>query len=196
MTKTKLVGLAALLLAAPIGCGDSADGNDGGLGSLDGSIGGTLDSASTRDANPFTIAPGNYKVIGFTAGMDECMLNPKIFMDMNTNPMAHIPVSYDASGNIRIGNLRGTPEQPSLGQGPVDKSGDSYKITRMNKVMVMAPSTCTYDVEVTSTVTMDSVNTFGLGVVEKQSMRSMCMEPMGVGVMCTSSWSWRLEKLP
>ena len=47
----------------------------------------------------------------------------------------------------------------------------------MNHYKVPAPSTCEYDQDVTSTITLDANDSFGLGVVEKQTMRDSTVGP-------------------
>jgi len=191
MKLTRLgLGLVAMGLMA-VGC-SSSDNTCGDAGCPDGAVN-TADAASTRDANPFNITNGKYKATAVQLSDDGCMINPKILVDMNTDMNTWIPVEI-SGGIMKVGNPKGEPAAPSLGQGPYVTTGDTFKLTRTNHFKVDAPSTCEYDQDVTSTITLDANDSFGLGVVEKQTMRKNCTAPAGVGESCASTWSWRMVK--
>ena len=185
MTRSKWIGFACALLLAGAGCGSSSGNGDGGVVGE----GGLLSEGGAT--NNFTLTSGNYKATATTAGTDGCMIMP----DQVVTMMVALPVSVDATGLMKVGNDKGTPPMPSLGQGMIVRTSPTFTLTRVNHVKLDPPSTCEYDSDVTSTVTLDGNDTFGLGVVEKQSNRTTCMEPAGVGMDCTSTWSWRLVKM-
>jgi hypothetical protein len=184
------LGLALGLVAA--GCG-SSDNTCGDAGCPDGSSA-LPDGSGNRDASGFTLSNGKYKATMIADPItDGCMINPKLLVDMNTNMDTWIPVEI-SGGIMKVGNPKGEPPAASLGEGPYVTTGETFKLTRMNHFKVEAPSTCEYDQEVTSTITLDGNDTFGLGVVEKQTNRKMCATPAGVGDSCASTWSWRMVK--
>ena len=198
MSLIKQILIVAAAGAVVVGCG-SSDNTCTDAGCPDANLGGNLDASlgSARDANPNTITTGNYKATAVVPQTDDCKIDPKIVVDM----MILIPVDL-TGGVMKVGNPKGEPVAPSLGQGPLVTTGDTFKLTRMNHFKVgtdpvtgvMSP--CEYDQEVTSTITLDAFDSFGLGVQEKQSNRTMCTAPAGVGASCTSTWSWRMVKVP
>jgi hypothetical protein len=176
-------GLAALaLVVGSAGCGDSDSGGCGDGGCVDGGV----------DAGPpYWPTPGRYKVISYMEVSDGCGIDLGSLTN-SSKPGDWIMIRLEGN-TIAVGNDRGTPAQPSLGQGPV--IGSTADLTRSNHVKNPDPSTCEYDDHVTARVTLDDPTgrTIGLSAREEQSNRSMCTEPAGVGSTCTSTWSWRLQ---
>jgi hypothetical protein len=190
--KTKLLIACAVAALGP-GC-SSSDTNCGDGGCLDGGAF-TFDGPAGDVGPSYTPVNGNYKVTAFTAGTDGCKIGPEVLLNA-TDPAKWLPVSVDSAGNLKIGNPRGTPAIASLGEGPL--IGNSATLRRMNHVAVEAPSTCQYDSDVTSTVALDDATkmTIGMSITEKQSNRTTCDLPAGVGTSCSSTWSWRLTPQP
>jgi len=187
MKLTKMmIGLAALGVMAA-GCGDS-DNSCGDGGCPDGAVT-PGDGGGGAGGAVGSITSGKYKATAATIAEDGCKIDPMVVVSM----MVELPVDITA-GTMKVGNPRGTPAMASLGQGPYVTTGGTFKLTRMNHVKLDAPSTCEYDSEVTSTITLDAIDSFGIGVVEKQSNRTTCMIPEGVGANCSSTWSWRMVK--
>jgi hypothetical protein len=181
------IGLMAMgLVAAGCGSDDSTCGDaacpDSAVGSPDGGAGAVG-----------SIVSGKYKATAATVADDGCKIDPMLLVTMNTNMETWIPVDV-SGGTMKVGNNKGEPPAPSLGSGPYVTTGGTFKLTRMNHYKVPAPSTCEYDQDVTSTITLDAINSFGIGVVEKQNNRKNCTEPAGVAESCASSWSWRMVK--
>jgi hypothetical protein len=204
MTKLSFMGLAALLLVAPVGCGDSESNGDGGV--ADG--GGLLGDSAAAVTNTHLLTSGKYKVTGIApdptdpamAAMvhDECKITPEVLKG-DEKPEDWVPVDVSATEFVKVGNPKGDQSMPatlkaSLGEGQLIRTGTTSTLTRMNHVKV--PGTpCEYDNEVNSILTLDGDNTFGLGVTEKQTNRAAgCVEPVGVPANCTSVWTWRLVK--
>jgi hypothetical protein len=185
-----------LLLSALIGTGAACSSSDSTCGD-----GGCLDAsfnfdAAAPDAGPsYTPASGKYKVTAYTAGQDECKFGLDVLTN-SSNPDDWIQVTVDGTGKIKIGNPKGTPAMASLGEGTIVGSGAS--LTRSNHVAVGGGSTCNYDEVVTSTAAFDdpAKKTIGLSVSDKLTNRTTCDVPAGVGMMCTSTWSWRLTPQP
>ena len=187
--KTLAFGLALGLAAAGCGsddsgCDDAGVCPDSGVTSLDGGAGDGGGAVGT-------ISSGKYKATGAVIADDGCKIDPMALVTMNTDMNAWLPVDV-TGGTMKVGNPKGTPEMPSLGSGAY--GGASFKLTRVNHVKLAAPSTCEYDSDVTSTITNDAIDSFGLGVVEKQMNRTGCLEPAGVPASCASTWSWRMVK--
>lgn len=179
--------MTALALLAAAGC-SSSDNNCTEAGAcLDASFG----DASTGGGAPYIPASGLYQATQYTPGSDECMFGLAAATN-STNPADWITVTTDASGGIKVGKPKGSPAMASLGEGQL--TGMTNTITRSNHVTVAAPSTCQYDESVTSMVTLDDATqkTIGLSVTDKLSSRTMCDTPAGVGMTCTTTWSWRL----
>ena len=190
--KLTRLGLSLVLGLVAAGCGSDDDNcGDGGL-CPDGSVG-VLDASAGDAAAVGSITSGLYKATGLTPGDDGCKIDPMQLVTMNANMAAWLPVSV-SGGIMKVGNDKGEPPAPSLGSGPYVTTGGTFKLTRMNHYKVAAPSTCEYDQDVTSTITLDAIDSFGIGVVEKQMNRKNCMEPAGVGESCASTWSWRMVK--
>jgi hypothetical protein len=173
------VGLAIMGL----GCGGSDNPSCG--------DGGCSDAATDAGGPPYWPSAGQYKVISYMSVSDGCGIG----LDELTNsskPEDWISVRLEGS-TIKIGNDRGTPAMPSLGQGPL--VGAQSDLTRVNHVKNPDPSTCEYDSNVVSRVTLDDPagRTIGLSVREEQTNRTMCTAPVGVGSTCSSTWSWRLQ---
>lgn len=185
--KMKLLGIGLVMGLAAAGCGsDDTMCGDGGCPVTPDGGGGGGDAAAVG-----SITSGMYKVTAATVASDECKIDPMVLATM----MTQLPVTI-SGGTMKVGNNKGEPPQASLGEGPYVTTGATFQLKRMNHVKVEAPSTCEYDSEVTSTVTLDAIDSFGLGVVEKQMNRKTCMVPADVGTNCTSTWSWRLVKAP
>jgi hypothetical protein len=198
MTRTRLIGFAVALLLAPVGCGSDSSGTDGGVTVGDGGGLGS-DSGSLVDANQLKLSAGKYKVTAINPNpptQDECMIGPQGLVG-DEMPADWINVEIDAADNLKIGNPKGDEAMPaslmpSLGSGMLNRYGTTT-LKRTNHVKVTG-TPCEYDSDVTSTVTLDANDSFGLGVVEKQTNRTMCAAPAGVPASCTSVWTWRLVK--
>jgi hypothetical protein len=190
-TKFLIVGCG---LAALVGGCSSSDTNCGDGGCLDAATF-NFDSGSPDAGPSYLPASGKYKITAYTEASDQCMFGLGSATN-STNPLDWITVAVDSSGNIKVGNPLGTPSMASLGEGTL--TGMVSTLSRSNHVVDPAPSTCTYDEMVTSVVTLDdpTKKTFGFGVTDKLTNRSMCTTPAGVGASCTSSWSWRLTPQP
>jgi hypothetical protein len=180
--KTSRFLLISILLSAPGACSSSTG---------DAGDGGRLDGPAVDAMVALNIpASGLYKVTAYTAQSDEC----KFMLDSatnSTNPMDWITVTVDGS-SLKVGNPRGVPAMAGLGEGTI--TGTTVMLTRNNHIGVAGGSTCNYDEVVTSTATLDdpTKRTFGLGVSDRLTNRTMCDIPTGVGPMCTTVWSWRL----
>ena len=195
MKLTRLAfGLVLGLAAAGCGsddntCGDAAC-PDSAVTTLDG---GASDGAAGAIG---TISTGKYKALSVNIGEDGCMINPMGLVTANmTDPMSYVPVTV-MGGTMSVGNPKGdgVNNLPSLGTGPY--GGATFTLSRKNHVKVGMGSPCEYDADVTSTVTNDAIDSFGIGVVEKQTNRTMCTEPAGVGASCASTYSFRMQKVP
>jgi hypothetical protein len=182
----KSLMLGAALMVGAAGCASDNGSGDGGVSS---DAGFNSDTASGPSYLPVS---GKYKVTDYSAGSDACMINPGVLKG-DADPAHWITVTVSASGSISIGNPKGTPSMASLGQGTL--TGDVSTVTRTNHYAVGGGTPCEYDDQVTSIVTLDDPTnkSFGLGVTEKQTNRSMCIDPPGVPASCTSTWSWRLS---
>jgi hypothetical protein len=122
------------------------------------------------------------------------MINPMGLVTANmTDPTSYVPVTV-SGGTMSVGNPKGdgVNNLPSLGTGPY--GGATFTLKRMNHVKVGNGSPCEYDADVTSTITNDAIDSFGIGVVEKQTNRTMCTEPAGVGASCASTYTFRMQK--
>jgi hypothetical protein len=192
MKLTRLAFGLVLGLAAA-GCGsDDNTCPDGGV--CPDSAVSPADAGATGDAPVVgTITSGKYKATAAVITDDGCKIDPMALVTMNTSMDAWLPVDI-SGGTMKVGNDRGTPAAPSLGSGPYSASSFTFKLTRMNHVAVGMGSSCEYDSDVTSTITQDAIDSFGIGVVEKQTNRKNCMVPAGVGESCASTWSWRMVK--
>jgi hypothetical protein len=140
---------------------------------------------ASTDAGPARIVNGDYRVTAIVQGSDECGIKPENLVD---NPLVRIPVTIDGE-MLKVGSPAGGPALPALGQGPL-LPGATSNLSRMNHV---AAPPCAYDVELSSVVTIDGADTFGLGVVETQRNRTGCSTPAAT---CRSIWSWRLVRVP
>lgn len=189
--KLTRLGLSLVLGLVAAGCG-SDDNTCGDAACPDGSIS-VLDGGASDVGAVGSITSGLYKATAATVADDGCKIDPMALVTMNANMNAWLPVTV-SGGTMKVGNDKGEPPAPSLGQGPYVTTGGTFKLTRMNHYKVAAPSTCEYDQDVTSTITLDAIDSFGIGVVEKQMNRKNCMEPAGVGESCASTWSWRMVK--
>jgi hypothetical protein len=189
MKLTRLAFGLVLGLAAA-GCG--SDDNTCGDAACPDSAVGTPDGGATGDTAPLgMITSGLYKATAAVITDDGCKINPMDLVDKNTMMAAWLPVEVTTT-TMSVGNPKGTPPTPSLGTGPF--GGATFTLKRMNHVKLDAPSMCEYDADVTSTITNDAINSFGIGVVEKQMNRMNCMEPAGVGASCASTFSLRMVK--
>ena len=189
MKLTRLAFGLVLGLAA-VGCG-SSDNQCGDAVCPDSAVT-TPDGSAGGDTAPLgSITSGKYKALSVNVGEDGCMINPKDLVDKNADMTYWLPVEVTAS-TMSVGNPKGTPAIASLGTGPY--GGATFTLKRMNHVKLDAPSTCEYDADVTSTITNDAIDSFGIGVVEKQMNRMNCMEPAGVGASCASTYSFRMQK--
>ena len=190
MKLTRLAFGLVLGLAA-VGCGSSDENQCGDAVCPDSAVTTPLDGGASDTPAVGSITSGNYKATAAVITDDGCKVDP---MDLvNKAAMgATLPVVV-SGGTMKVGNDRGTPAMASLGSGPYSATY-TFKLTRVNHVKVDAPSTCEYDSDVTSTITQDAVDSFGIGVVEKQMNRKNCMEPVGVLESCASTWSWRMVK--
>jgi hypothetical protein len=183
------IGLMAMgLVAAGCGSDDSTCGDaacpDSAVGSLDGGAG---DGPLVGN-----ITSGKYKALSLAKGQDDCMINPMDLVDKNADPMYWLPVDV-TGGVMKVGNPKGdgTTDLPSLGTGAY--GGFTFTLKRMNHVKVSG-TPCEYDADVTSTITNDAIDSFGIGVVEKQMNRTMCVVPAGVGASCVSTYTFRMQK--
>jgi hypothetical protein len=190
MKLTKLgLGLMAMGLVA-VGCG-SDDNTCGDAACPDSAVGG-LDGGV--DAAPLgSITSGKYKALSANLGEDGCMINAMDLVTKNADPTYWLPVEV-TGGIMTVGNKKGdgVTDLPSLGTGPY--GGATFTLKRMNHVKVGMGSPCEYDADVTSTITNDAIDSFGIGVVEKQTNRVMCTVPAGVGASCASTYSFRMQK--
>ena len=182
MKMHKLLAIAATCTFVAAGCG-----GDSSTGSVDAGVDAQV---ASPDAG-FALSPGNYKATAISAGTDGCSVKPDEAVGALT-----VPVEV-AGGVVSIGsttntNYTATPAGPSLGSGALTAS--PVTLTLVTHIKVNAPSTCEYDRSVTSTVTLDAVNNFGLGVVEKQTNRANCTDLTPAVTSCTSTWSWRMVK--
>jgi hypothetical protein len=173
------VGLAAAGCGSgedPVVCGD----------------GGCVDASASMDAGgvPYIPMTGRYRVTDYNPVNDGCMIGVDRLKN-STDPLDWIMVRVEG-GMIKVGNDRGTPAMPSLGEGRLDSA--KPVLMRANHVKNPDPSTCEYDSMVLAEVSLDdpASKTIGLSVREQQSNRTMCTDPVGVGASCTSTWSWRL----
>jgi hypothetical protein len=181
--------LALALVAIGTGCGGDDDSMCGDAGCA--SDGGLSDASTGPKAPPYALTSGLYKATGFTAGTDGCGIAPGELFTMNTDPMVRIQVTVDG-GKLKVGSVKGTPPMAAVGEGTID--GMTFALARSNHVTDESPSTCQYDDLVAATVTLDDAATksFGISISEKQSNRTTCLVPAGVGASCESTWSWRL----
>jgi len=185
MKTIRIVAISALL--SGVGACSSSDNNCGDGGCLDAAFG----DGSTSAGAPYIPTSGLYQATAYTPQSDQCMFGLDSATN-STNPDDWVTITTDASGGIKVGKQRGTPPMASLGEGQL--TGMMNTITRSNHVTVASPSTCQYDEAVTTIVTLDDPikKTVGLSVTDKLSNRTMCDTPAGVGMTCTTSWSWRL----
>jgi hypothetical protein len=189
--KTTRFLLISILFSVASACSSDSGNSEAGA-----ALDGPRPDAAAPDAMgaPYTPVSGGYKVTAYTAGTDGCMINPggvgpEFLLNSATLTLT---VSVDALGTLKIGNPRGTPAIAALGEGRI--TSDMVTLTRMNHVTVAPPSTCQYDSDVVSTAILNDLTgkTIGLSVTEKQNNRTNCDVPVGVPMMCTSTWSWRL----
>jgi hypothetical protein len=178
MRNLKWVALALAVASASCGGDDeNAMCGDGGCPTNDGGGGGGMQWGLTSGTN-------NYKITSTTMVMDGC--------DVGPNEATMLPLTY-TGGVVSLGNVMGTPPQPSLGTGTA--SGNKATLTSDN-IVGDAAAMCTYSRKITSQFELIGHDKFTLMVTEKESMFSTgCGADVPPGGMCTSTWTWTFEKM-
>lgn len=180
MTKTKIriCLLAGALALAAAGCGSDSDScGDGGCpdaGRDTAADGGGLFGLSAGDScfAITAIAPG---------ASDGCMLGVAALPAM----MVSLPVNYTvATGTISVGTMG------SLGSGPIVNNMGT--LTRENDPTDPATPGCMWHQVNTTQLTLLANNKFTVNVTEMQTnITAACMAGF---TMCTSTWTWTMEK--
>jgi hypothetical protein len=173
--------LALSLAVAGLGCGGDDDKicADGGTGCVSDA------AAGTDGPMQWGLTPGTnqYKVTAISMSTDGCMIMPGAVVGMT------LPLTYEG-GKVSIGTTMGTPPQPSLGSGMA--SGNKATLTNDNIVGDMG---CTYSRKVTSQFELFGHDKFTLAATENEAMFSAgCGTDVPPGGVCTSTWTWTLEK--
>lgn len=94
-------------------------------------------------------------------------------------------------GTVSLGTVTGmNPPTPSQGKGSV--SCNTGALTRDNDIVPVGG--CSYHINRTNSITVTGNDRFTSMLVEVQSNRTGCTQPMGVGATCTSTYTWDFAK--
>lgn len=181
-----VLAFATIAAAASIGCG-SSDETCGDAGCPD-------SAASTTDGPKLwglSRGTNGFKITAVSGVTDGCMKGVSDLATLNTVPF---PVTYtEATTIVSIGDLKGTPAQPSLGSGPV--AGGMATLVRDNRTGD-ATAACVWSQKDTGQFTLIGDDMFTLTVTETQSMFTAGCTDVPAGGTCTSTWTWTMAKAP
>jgi len=183
MKALSMGALAALLVA---GCGGEGTPADGGA-----------------DMVPqlFKLQSGTYKVTDLRMLTDGCMVNP----NDPANPTIGITLSLtnDGNGNIGLGNMVGTPMEPSNGAScpgmpanpacatatnPLQFNNNMGTLVRDNNID--DGMGCTEHRHIENLLTLTADNQFTSSYTRKDTMHMGCTATMD----CTTTWTWDFVK--
>lgn len=181
MRNIKICFMAGMLAVAAAGCGsDDDDCGDGGCPDAGRTDGG--------DAGPvlYSLTPGEscFTITAIAVGsMDNCQIGVAALADGTVS----LPVTYTAlTGTVAVGTMG------SIGMGEIRNNMGALLRTNMPTDPMMP--TCSWTQTDTTQLQMLANNRFTVSVTEVQSAFATQCTGIPVGGMCTSTWTWTMER--
>jgi hypothetical protein len=116
---------------------------------------------------------------------DGCAIIPAALVGMSR------PVTYNmtAPATISIGNMTGSPPQPSLGSGPI-----AYNMATLTRDNREGDGTCFWNQKINGTLLLTNHDEFTYDVTMTQSGIAAGCTPRPPTDPCTSKWQWTFKK--